>query len=485
MQQNMIKVARPTSSTCKSETSMSQASTQNGSWGFYVDSEKSAAGLGRPNSRSISLTTTFLLSVGPTNQINISANKIQPSEKEKLENICYGLSCLDSFPPYKAPHTIFGLHELFLTVKSLGGARFSVTTPPPAPVKSEEAKAQGAEKKGTFSLEKEDPFIKLLPASCQTVSEKASPLGLVPKLLPPNIISQQARYVGSSFWTWLCIVDDLTETLVGDEWTWTEEDLLRVFDDNYEDESVYNAYNSDCVKVSLALRGVIENTVVGSKDQRVWRDSFNAAIREVMIGFREERPLIDSDNITMQQWMRLRVITISTRPFFILARADIGLPATVSSFGNPLASKYNDLIADGTEGKLTTIRKIECLLQTILGLQNDILGWEKDAATNNPLSAIQVLIKQGVHQAIAVNDVIGVHNSLVFECVTKAQEMWNEPTNCQHVDGVIVKSNRFFEFFRASSLKKEEDEVRLYLQVILGFAHGMAHWMAVSKRYLA
>lgn len=62
------------------------------------------------------------------------------------------------------------------------------------------------------------------------------------------------------------------------------------------------------------------------------------------------------------------------RPFLLLARADIGLPATTSKFGNPLDPAYPALVSSGAGKNLTSIRKIECLLQIILGLQNDILG---------------------------------------------------------------------------------------------------------------
>lgn len=173
-----------------------------------------------------------------------------------------------------------------------------------------------------------DPFIQLLPPSCRKVSEKANPLGLVSKLLPPGLISKSARYVGRSFWIWLCTVDDLTEKLVGKEWSDTgmsqicrstvptdirlETDLLRAFGPDYNNNAAYHNFDSDSVKVSLALRKVIETTCIGSKSQKLWRNSFNNAICEILIGFREERPLIESECISMRQWMRLRVITISS-----------------------------------------------------------------------------------------------------------------------------------------------------------------------------
>lgn len=35
------------------------------------------------------------------------------------------------------------------------------------------------------------------------------------------------------------------------------------------------------------------------------------AVCEVLVAFREERPLLSSDTISMADWMRLRAITIS------------------------------------------------------------------------------------------------------------------------------------------------------------------------------
>lgn len=62
------------------------------------------------------------------------------------------------------------------------------------------------------------------------------------------------------------------------------------------------------------------------------------------------------------------------RPFLILARADLGLNPTVSPLGNPLDRDYRDIIASNDGSKVSDLRKVECMLQLILGLQNDILG---------------------------------------------------------------------------------------------------------------
>jgi hypothetical protein len=91
--------------------------------------------------------------------------------------------------------------------------------------------------------------------------------------------------------------------------------LFRVFSDN-PDPCGYLNIDREAVKVSLALRSVIESTHICSTNgqenkEEAWRVSFMAAVCEVLTGFREERPLLASNKISMHAWMRLRIITIS------------------------------------------------------------------------------------------------------------------------------------------------------------------------------
>lgn len=89
-----------------------------------------------------------------------------------------------------------------LEVKSLGKKKFKMLLPV----------SQGSSAPGIGEDDEEDGsscdrFIEMLPESCQTISQKASPLGLVPKLFPYGKIGRGARYVASCFWIWLCMVD--------------------------------------------------------------------------------------------------------------------------------------------------------------------------------------------------------------------------------------------------------------------------------------
>jgi hypothetical protein len=154
--------------------------------------------------------------------------KFKFGSDKTFEKICFELAHADSEEVGKEACQIFDSVELDLKINTIG-RKYTLVVPPPIG-----AAGQGDEEE-QGSGGSCDQFIGSLPESCRNVSEKASPLGLVPKLLPHGIISKEARYVGSCFWIWLCIVDgkppfkelniachslivDLTENLVGKAW---------------------------------------------------------------------------------------------------------------------------------------------------------------------------------------------------------------------------------------------------------------------------
>jgi hypothetical protein len=94
-----------------------------------------------------------------------------------------------------------------------------------------------------------------------------------------------------------------------------EADLFLAFSKN-TDESLFNNKDNDAIRVSIALRNVIHSTnictgIVDSSKEAPWRIAFMEAVSEILVGFREERPLLDGKKIAMFDWMRLRAITIS------------------------------------------------------------------------------------------------------------------------------------------------------------------------------
>lgn len=57
----------------------------------------------------------------------------------------------------------------------------------------------------------------------------------------------------------------------------------------------------------------------------------------------------------------------------ILARASLGLEPVLSHSGNPLMVNHIPVSPGHSDGD-NNLTKIECILQLVMGLQNDILG---------------------------------------------------------------------------------------------------------------
>jgi hypothetical protein len=135
-------------------------------------------------------------------RLKLSFDKPRSHERDTFEKICYQLARADEAEVgLEHDEELFEKQELELIINLLEGKKFTLALPPAI-----EAAGLGDEEEQGFGGTC-DQFIGTLPPSCRKVSEKASPLGLVPKLLPYGIISKEARYVGSCFWIWLCIVD--------------------------------------------------------------------------------------------------------------------------------------------------------------------------------------------------------------------------------------------------------------------------------------
>lgn len=73
--------------------------------------------------------------------------------------------------------------------------------------------------------------------------------------------------------------------------------------------------DGDAIKISLALRTVIDTTELNVNDshaaETAWRENFKTAIREVIAGFQSERSLLENRKIVLSDWMRVRMVTIS------------------------------------------------------------------------------------------------------------------------------------------------------------------------------
>ena len=119
------------------------------------------------------------------------------------------------------------------------------------------------------------------------------------------------------------------------------------------------------------------------------------------------------------------------RPLLVLLQASFGLPATTETLVSaPLRN-----------------------LSLVLGLQNDILGFDKDFVSGNYLSAVQLLIRDGMEKKKALLRIVNFHNRLVAEMMLGA-------------DG----------------LGGSESE-KNYVAVASSWPNAMAQWMVSCERY--
>ncbi|EPS45161.1 hypothetical protein H072_820 [Dactylellina haptotyla CBS 200.50] len=272
-------------------------------------------------------------------------------------------------------------------------------------------------------------FISMLPNGTDKISRKANPSGLVFRLLPSPIIPPAARYLGAAFWLWLCAIDDQIEELEQSEFEKAIDEIKIVF--NYEDRPLPD---SRVAQTSLALRDLVDQTELKTAstidfDEHTWRRSFLDAIMEILYAFEGERPLLaqfkeGNEFVQLSDWMVLRVVTISARPFMVLARASLGLQPNLSTLGNTLKSGASGAVTRrGRSDSAQTytpdleweddISRLEILAQYAMGLENDILGWEKDHAEQNILNSVEILFQRYQHRQSAMREMVLIHNYTV------------------------------------------------------------------------
>ncbi|CAG8009484.1 unnamed protein product [Penicillium olsonii] len=149
---------------------------------------------------------------------------------------------------------------------------------------------------------------------------------------------------------------------------------------------------------------------------------------------------------TLETYLRFRGRTMGIHPFFTLIR----------TMHSPPCSKY-----------LSGLRDLQTQVSLVLGLQNDLVGLEKDRRKGETMNAVLVSLNEQVGidveskdniLPIIIQDVCGIHN----RCVAAAVEMYHglAGLDCEVQDPVL------------------ETE-------ILAFADTHLKWCASSKRYQA
>ncbi|KAF3919242.1 hypothetical protein AA313_de0208145 [Arthrobotrys entomopaga] len=387
-----------------------------------------------------------------------------------------------------------------------------------------------------------DSFISMLPFGAEKISRKSNPAGLVSRLLPSPIIPSAARYLGAAFWLWLCAIDDHIEQLNQKGFEKAIKEIKMVFD--YRESLVSG---SSVTQTSLALRDIVEQTELTSdvdENEWLWRRSFLDAIMEILYAFEGERPLLEQfqrdENVKLTDWMVLRMVTISARPFMILARASLGLSPTLSSLGNTFkkSTHTKHKKSDSIETITTSmeweedISKLEVLAQCAMGLENDILGWEKDHAENNILNSVEILFQSYKHRQSGMREMVMIHNYTVNQLCLLGETILSKysgnpeplpptglpppspartifgldamkgplsplpmiqnfllptppvsPMDAEHSRGNILQmiKNKLHgtDQIRGDPLTKEGR----YVMILFGFVQGMAVWTSKAKRY--
>jgi hypothetical protein len=213
---------------------------------------------------------------------------------------------------------------------------------------------------------------------------------------------------------------------------------------------------SACLKVMAALKEAVCKVQIETKPytdsvaiSANWRTYFWEELLDVAKALLREQPFIQGKALTMPDWLALRLLTICARPFFVLYRAGLNLPVHLD---DSLCSVDN----------IDTVGAMQCMMQAILGLQNDIIGWEKDHSKGNRLNAIEVLISQGWTSETAYNSVLKSHNKLLRTFVGLRKEAIQR-----------LKQN-----------PGDSSAELQYIELVTNLGYGMAQWMVGCGRYI-
>ena len=222
------------------------------------------------------------------------------------------------------------------------------------------------------------------------------------------------------------------------------------------------------------------NFVHGAETVREpWKETFWSEVQVVARALLGEKDLEDS-KFTMIQWLDLRIITISgdclvfsfqpislffaaLEDFFVHLSTCPPLSPSLFSIQHKLIHIYPStarplLVLLGASCGLSVTSDALTIgplvnLPLILGLQNDILGFDKDHIVDNPLSAVQLLIREGFPKKKALTRIVSVHNRLMKEMVLAG------------------------ELFRGSKAEEE------YVNMATSWPNAMTEWMLSCERY--
>ena len=201
----------------------------------------------------------------------------------------------------------------------------------------------------------------------------------------------------------------------------------------------------DCKTIITAFHNAVSTTRLlandGTADVSVieaWKVDFWLEVLSVIRALQAEKTL--GLSFSMRDWIQLRLITISARPFMVLVRASLGLPATLN-FASP------------------RINQIEVIVQVVMGLQNDLIGWQKDHTEDNHMNAVEVLIRQGYSREDGFTETLAAHNDLMRSLLCLSELDSTSIGDCP------------------------KNSWTMYICTIISFCEAMAEWMLTSRRY--
>jgi hypothetical protein len=198
-----------------------------------------------------------------------------------------------------------------------------------------------------------------------------------------------------------------------------------------------------------AFREAVQSTTLFLSEKPsndTWKTVFWAEVLTVCKALKAEQPFLTTP-LSMQDWLSLRVVTISARPFFVLFRAGLDLPCDMRE---QLSSSNGNLA------------RMQLILQSVLGLQNDIIGWEKDHRQSHRLNCIEILIGSDDPPRHAFRAGLDAHNELLMLFLALRQRYLID----------IAK--------RSTNLTAELK----YVDLLTNFGHAMADWMISCGRYI-
>ena len=191
-------------------------------------------------------------------------------------------------------------------------------------------------------------FLAGLPAVAAPTVKKTNPEDLVERMFPSWATSYGARHVAACFWSWLCVLDgklhcDTSKAFVSDTWPIHRDHLLVLSNSSTADYMTDLTENKD-TRIALenilsilsrspydplppfllasslmgAFHSAVQTATVNDTEpsqpvnviREPWKEVFWSEVATVARTLLAEQDL-DAQTFTMQEWLDLRVLTIS------------------------------------------------------------------------------------------------------------------------------------------------------------------------------